>query len=414
MGKSKRARKLTASGPLQHNLVLLGPQTQSRSEVPEAKRLQSGQESGLCQEECPRMEPPLATFFPGHVPHSERKASSRKRGRKRKANAAERSALETASTMSPSTRPPGTVATVEEQVRSTLAQVELAIADAETALAQVYRAQAQNPSKSTGQVSSPHELRSGPLAKKKGKKTTRVLGQSKTLPVRKQTKAPQPSKEYLAQASQLSRTLSHARELLLVIDLNGTLLYRPKLGSSFIPRPYVDNFIRYVLSTFQVMIWSSSRPENVEKMCRQIFTPEQLQLVIAQWGRDRLGLTPFQYDNKVQVYKDLSKVWDAPEVVGSHPQHVGGVQWDQSNTVLLDDSALKAASHPFNIVEVPEFLGNQSYNAEMRARPLEQVMNYLEVLRTQGDVSAFMRDTPFQCAEQWNGESPKSETKLCP
>ncbi|KAI9782015.1 MAG: hypothetical protein M1816_002124 [Peltula sp. TS41687] len=218
---------------------------------------------------------------------------------------------------------------------------------------------------------------------------------------------PIPTEAYLLQASQPPVRLKQPQHLLLVIDLNGTLLYRPNLANSskLVARPGIEPFLAYIFSSFQIMIWSSSRAKNVELMCDKIFNAEQAKRLIARWGRETLGLTDRQYNNKVQVFKRLEWVWDKAEVASSHPAFLQDARWDQSNTVLIDDSVLKGAGQPFNILEVPEFAGREeSRNKDT----LMKVAAYLDELRFHHDVSAFMRANPFVVDGSWRKETLSS------
>jgi len=60
--------------------------------------------------------------------------------------------------------------------------------------------------------------------------------------------------------------------------------------------------------------------------------PRRYPPVLDVWARDKLNLSPRDYDSKVDTIKDLQQVW----------QNVGEQQWDQSNTLLIDDSLEKA------------------------------------------------------------------------
>lgn len=159
------------------------------------------------------------------------------------------------------------------------------------------------------------------------------------------------------------------------------------------------------------MIWSSARPHNVEAMCDQLFTPEQRQRLLGVWGRDRLGLSEAQYDSKLQVYKRLSAVWAG--LGGSHRHG-----WGQHNTVLLDDSALKASSEPFSVVVVPEFVsdaagGNEERVDVWQVPVLTQVAGYLQCLHFQADVSSFMRTSPFAVGRGWEQFCPGAVDHGC-
>nr|GFD57168.1 hypothetical protein [Tanacetum cinerariifolium] len=84
------------------------------------------------------------------------------------------------------------------------------------------------------------------------------------------------------------------------------------------------------------MVWSSARPENVRTMCSNLFSEEQRAQLAAVWARDTLRLSPQAYDAKVQVYKQLSWVWNDTAVQATSPEK--NQMWSQSNTVLIDDT----------------------------------------------------------------------------
>lgn len=154
------------------------------------------------------------------------------------------------------------------------------------------------------------------------------------------------------------------RTLLLVLDLNGTLLYRKKQGNGrsvpggpITPRPYLQALLRYCLgpyydmkngelakawpedlrdsTTFQhqpigsqfwlraeqaawcppptpvhVLIWSSATKENVNRMVEAMMTrPVQRALLQRVWARETL-MIPRLLGVKVDTIKDLSIAWD--------------------------------------------------------------------------------------------------------
>lgn len=203
---------------------------------------------------------------------------------------------------------------------------------------------------------------------------------------------PVPTPAYLHFATQDPQVLEISRPLLVILDLNGTLLFRKNFGgnNAFTARPHVYQFLEYLFSNHTVMVWSSSKPENVRKMCSDLFTPEQRSKLPAVWGRDTLRIPPHAYNQRVQVYKQLSWVWNDLAVQASNP--VPGGVWTQANTVLIDDTIEKAAGEPYNLIELEEF---EAKKEQMSTDVLGQVALYLNDLRSQRDVSAYMRLHPF-------------------
>lgn len=127
-------------------------------------------------------------------------------------------------------------------------------------------------------------------------------------------------------------------------------------------------------------------------------------MLLGEWGRDTLDLTSAQYKQHVQIYKCLDRIWGDEKIQKSHPEFERGERFHQHNTVLIDDSKLKASAHPFNHVEVPEFArGGDEKEGDGRA-VLGQVVGYLEEARKWSDISGFVRRRPFKVDSGWRWE----------
>jgi NLI interacting factor-like phosphatase len=123
-------------------------------------------------------------------------------------------------------------------------------------------------------------------------------------------------------------------------------------------------------------------------------TPEQRAKLIATWACDTLGLSPEDYNKKSITFKNLQKVFADKNI---RKANEGGGGWDVGDTILLDDSVVKASFQPYNHVCVPEFVGQGQDNA------LWQVAGYLEELRYQSHVARFIKQNPFKLENGWNG-----------
>ena len=79
----------------------------------------------------------------------------------------------------------------------------------------------------------------------------------------------------------------------------------------------------------------------------------------------------------------------------------GSGTWDQTNTVLIDDSLEKADSEPYNLVRVEEFTGKAGNTQD---DVLRVVLAYIEDLAWERDVSSAIHHKPFECARRqgWN------------
>ncbi|CAD0094042.1 unnamed protein product [Aureobasidium vineae] len=199
---------------------------------------------------------------------------------------------------------------------------------------------------------------------------------------------PTPSLPYLMNSLVTSPKLDHPNSLLVVLDLNGVLAYRKKKSKAYKPRPFVSTFLDYLFANHHVMIWSSGMPENVERIIGHMLSHERQQKLVAMWSRDKLRLPDHLFSEKVQVYKQLSWIWEDPALQMNAP--LGG--WSQRDTVLVDDSIDKAAAEPHNLIEVDEYEGRP---AQDQNTTLLEVIDYLERIRWYENVSAEIRAAPF-------------------
>lgn len=223
---------------------------------------------------------------------------------------------------------------------------------------------------------------------------------------------------YLSTSLQPSRRISHPTRKLLVLDLNGTLLYRlrpqsrpfrstyqiysdasPAPSRTTYPRPYLPSFRQYLFHPvtrrwLDVMVWSSAQPHSVRDMLRLCFPREEGQPAptetgppafrtddrfFAVWARDTLGLSQADYSRKVQTTKNLEKVWtetssrippppellpilhtsDDNDISSNSESNSSPVDLEHTHsslsTLLLDDSPLKARLQPWNHLCVQEY-----------------------------------------------------------
>ena len=192
---------------------------------------------------------------------------------------------------------------------------------------------------------------------------------------------------------------------LLVLDLNGTLIYRNKGGSNSrtsYPRPFLGCFFKYLYRPladrnasrpWEVFVWSSAQPHNVRTMLESTFDPEHIKglwgdklnedeldlsedgKVLGVWARDKMGLSDQEYceqlrqrlsrrflilAHKTQTTKDLRKVETHFE------SDTGFKRFPLETILLLDDSPLKAVHQPWNQLVLPEY-DRDAYQASHRA-----------------------------------------------
>jgi hypothetical protein len=217
---------------------------------------------------------------------------------------------------------------------------------------------------------------------------------------------PVPDKAYMKTASKVPRRRNSPRPLLIILDLNGTLILRKhkRLPPSFARRHGLAEFLEELMRKHSVMVWSSSKPQTVNAICERLFPGDKANTLVAQWGRDKFGLTSVQYNSKLQVYKELHKVWNDRKIQCAYPgndptatKFSPGHRWDQSNTILIDDSKLKALSEPYNILEIPEFTNDLSID---ESTLFKKVLARLDYLSYYDDVSKVFREWNEQATNE--------------
>lgn len=245
----------------------------------------------------------------------------------------------------------------------------------------------------------------GQLMSNKLRSNSKKRSDSKT-PVLQHISAPIPTAGYLNNAHEFPTQTHPPQRLLLVLDLNGTLLYRPNASSNYLPRPFLTPFLDYCLANHSVLIWSSAAPQNVSSICAKLFRPHDRRTLLGEWARDTLGLTPEQYASKVQVYKRLDQIWHHPRLSASHPLASKGQRWGQENTLLIDDSPMKASAQPYNLLRIPEFVKDTT-----EIDVLGQVVGYIEEARRQKNVSAYICSRKFEVDDGWTWNWEKRSEK---
>ncbi|KAF9908017.1 hypothetical protein BX616_000262 [Lobosporangium transversale] len=207
---------------------------------------------------------------------------------------------------------------------------------------------------------------------------------------------------YLVKAMEDPVTLTSPQKILVILDLNGTLFYRNK-QRTVTSRPYLAEFLDFLFKHCRVMVWSSAQPHSVKAMLSFGFG-NRVSKLDRIWTRKDFRLPDIDYSRKVLTVKDLEFVWDGIEREKAHVATLVNatdsskdgkflVDFDQTNTVLIDDSKDKVQLQPHNGIALRDFdadLARSGTDDE-----LLKVKKYLEKLIYQKNVSAYMRLHPF-------------------
>ncbi|KHG00722.1 FCP1 domain-containing protein [Gossypium arboreum] len=193
------------------------------------------------------------------------------------------------------------------------------------------------------------------------------------------------------------------RKKLLVLDLNGILVdvvqqpnRKPNTrvdGKGVFIRPFCVEFLEFCFKTFNVGIWSSRVNRNMTKMIGFLLRKQWKRKLFFCWDRKLCTITKFktlENEEKPLVLKELRKLWDRclPEL----PWRKG--DYDESNTLLLDDSPYKALRNPANTGIFP--YPYQYTDADDRSlAPGGDIRDYLERIAVAENVQKFVEQNPF-------------------
>ncbi|EPS41201.1 hypothetical protein H072_4894 [Dactylellina haptotyla CBS 200.50] len=223
-------------------------------------------------------------------------------------------------------------------------------------------------------------------------------------PTRRQDKEiklppPKPTLEYLKTAEVPAKLVENPdkRRLLVALDLNGTLLCRKispngtKDKLSPMERRNLRPFLNYIFQEHEVIIFSSAMPKTILVLSKAIFPANYRDMILDIFTREDMDIPSNLLYSNVSSFKRLSKVWD--RLNKSATMDGSQIVFDQTNTVLLDDTCEKAATEPHNLIEVPEY--TIQLHHEETDDALGQVAGYIEELRKWDNVSSYIRASPF-------------------
>lgn len=184
---------------------------------------------------------------------------------------------------------------------------------------------------------------------------------------------------------------------LLVLDVNGLLVatyhkhqkmpgekHHAKLGNFYVyERPGCEEFLNFCFKYFIVGVWSSAREHNVNSLVNHIFKDLKDRLSFS-WHQRHCTTTAVMHpdNNKKPIFlKELSKLW----------AEVEPGTFDQSNTLLIDDSPYKALKNPPHTAIFP-----RCYNGdEVDDSFLSELRAYLEGLHSATNVQEYVSKNPI-------------------
>ncbi|KAJ8553728.1 hypothetical protein K7X08_024406 [Anisodus acutangulus] len=206
----------------------------------------------------------------------------------------------------------------------------------------------------------------------------------------------------------LSRTLNRrSNKKLLVLDLNGLLadivplqhvLHGFKVdtvvsGKAVFKRPFHDDFMQFCFEKFNVGVWSSRIRKNVDLVLDFLLGNAKEKLLFC-WDQSHCTDTGFPVVGKRRdrsiILKKLAKLWEKFEP--DLPWERG--EYDESNTLLLDDSPHKALCNPPNTTVFPN---TYCYTNEKddSLGPEGDLRIYVDGLSMAENVQKYVESNPF-------------------
>lgn len=194
------------------------------------------------------------------------------------------------------------------------------------------------------------------------------------------------------------------RRKLLILDLNGLLadiVYPPPKECkadtnisrrAIFKRPFCDDFLKFCFERFDVAIWSSRTKKIIDGVVDYLLGDMQCKLLFC-WDISHCtgtGFRTLENKHKEVVFKELRKLWEKQDI--NLPWEKG--YYNESNTLLLDDSPYKALLNPMHTGIFP-----YSYNFKDRSDnslgPEGDIRVYLQDLATAEDFRKYIDEHPF-------------------
>ncbi|PIN02609.1 Phosphoprotein phosphatase [Handroanthus impetiginosus] len=191
---------------------------------------------------------------------------------------------------------------------------------------------------------------------------------------------------------------------LLVLDVNGLLadILQPPpkhcradvymFGRAIFKRPFCGDFMKFCFQNFDVGIWSSRSRKILNNIVDYLLGGLKHKLLFC-WDRARCTQTGFktlENKHKPLVCKELRKIWDNNDP--NLPWKKG--DYNESNTLLLDDSPYKALLNPLHTAIFPLSYTYMDEN-DNSLGPGGNLRVYLEGLLTSENVQTYVEQHPF-------------------
>ncbi|KAL6498595.1 hypothetical protein OROHE_026536 [Orobanche hederae] len=198
--------------------------------------------------------------------------------------------------------------------------------------------------------------------------------------------------------------VSCIKRKLIVLDVNGLLANivfpAPKdcrgdthiLGRAVFKRPFCDDFLKFCFENFDVGIWSSRSKKLIDRVVEYLLGNLQDRMMFC-WDMShstQTGFKTLENYHKPLVCKELRKIWESDDP--NLPWKKG--YYNESNTLLLDDSPYKALLNPLHTAIFPNSYHYEDKN-DNSLGPGGDIRVYLEGLLASENVQKYVEQHPF-------------------
>ncbi|KVI02590.1 probable C-terminal domain small phosphatase [Cynara cardunculus var. scolymus] len=195
-----------------------------------------------------------------------------------------------------------------------------------------------------------------------------------------------------------------SRKKLLVLDVNGLLadiIFPPPkdcksdkniLRRAIFKRPFLDGFLGFCFENFEVAIWSSRTRKILDPVVDYLLGDLKKQLLFL-WDLSyctNSSARSLENKHKFIVFKELRKIWEQ----NGHNLASENGYYDESNTLLLDDSPYKALLNPKHTGIFPLSYSYMDIN-DNSLGPDGDLRGYLEGVAATEDVKMYLQQHPF-------------------
>ncbi|XP_010502984.1 PREDICTED: uncharacterized protein LOC104780190 isoform X2 [Camelina sativa] len=169
-------------------------------------------------------------------------------------------------------------------------------------------------------------------------------------------------------------------------------------------RPFCEEFLKFCFDKFEVGIWSSRKQNNVVRITDFLLGDMKNKLLFC-WDMSYCATTTvgsLENKHKYVVFKDLNRLWEKHDP--NLPWQMG--YYNQTNTVLLDDSPYKALLNPPYTAIFPHSYNHQN-KTDTSLGNGGDLRLHLQRLVEAENVQDFIKNNPFgqeaitEASESW-------------